>query len=186
MSQRSTLSCCRAINSQRFLEFTKEDLKKREEKHEQADKFFDRLMNDTEKRKTNRWVLLPQVKSVTCLCNNCSGHQDNCPYWVIFTDTCHCSQNTVVHSKWCCPYIENVFTLSLLTRRSDCTFMHTCCRHLAYLEPSQHYKIQRRQPDTWRDSWKPPMCFSKWHQEPELAICYWFAPSAMAQTCLLL
>ena len=62
--------CHRAINSQRFLEFTKEDLKKREEKHEQAmkalephrkllskqdaDKFFDRLMNDTEKRKTNR------------------------------------------------------------------------------------------------------------------------------------
>lgn len=60
----------RAINSQRFLEFTKEDLRKREEKHEQAikalqpqrkqlsrqdaDKFFDRLMNDTEKRKQNR------------------------------------------------------------------------------------------------------------------------------------
>ena len=60
----------RAINSQRFLEFTREDLRKREEKHQQAlkalephrkqltkqdaDKFFDRLMDDTEKRKKNR------------------------------------------------------------------------------------------------------------------------------------
>lgn len=61
---------CRAINSQRFLEFTREDMRKREEKHEQAmkalephhkmlskgdaDKFFDRLMDDTEKRKKSR------------------------------------------------------------------------------------------------------------------------------------
>ena len=60
----------RPINSQRFLEFTKQDLRKREEKHEQAikalqphhkqlskqaaDKFFDRLMDDTEKRNKNR------------------------------------------------------------------------------------------------------------------------------------
>jgi len=52
------------------LEFTREDLRKREEKHEQAmkalephrkqlskqdaDKFFDRLMDDNEKRKKNR------------------------------------------------------------------------------------------------------------------------------------
>lgn len=64
----------RAINSQRFLEFTREDLRKREEKHElamkalephrkqltrqDADKFFDRLMDDNDKRKKNRLVVL--------------------------------------------------------------------------------------------------------------------------------
>jgi len=56
------------------LEFTREDLRKREEKHEQAmkalephrkqlskqdaDKFFDRLMDDNEKRKKNRLDVL--------------------------------------------------------------------------------------------------------------------------------
>lgn len=67
----AALAWCRAINSQRFLEFTKEDLRKREEKHEQAikalqprrkqlkkedaDKFYDRLMDDIVKRNINRW-----------------------------------------------------------------------------------------------------------------------------------
>lgn len=70
-SEMSSCVCvCRAINSQRFIEFTREDLQKREEKHERAlkalepqrkllskedaDKFFDRLINDGEKRKQNR------------------------------------------------------------------------------------------------------------------------------------
>ncbi|KAL0033067.1 hypothetical protein WJX79_000895 [Trebouxia sp. C0005] len=68
----------RAINSQRFLEFTREDLRKREEKHEQAmkalephrkqlskqdaDKFFDRLMDDTEKRKKNRADMIKKAR----------------------------------------------------------------------------------------------------------------------------
>ena len=67
----AALAWCRAINSQRFLEFTKEDLRKREEKHEKAikalqprrkqlkkedaDKFYDRLMDDIVKRNINRW-----------------------------------------------------------------------------------------------------------------------------------
>lgn len=75
----------RAINSQRFLEFTREDLRKREEKHEQAmkalephrkqlskqdaDKFFDRLMDDTEKRKKNRLDMLMLSCSIKlCQC----------------------------------------------------------------------------------------------------------------------
>ncbi|KAL0054463.1 hypothetical protein WJX82_009210 [Trebouxia sp. C0006] len=68
----------RAINSQRFLEFTREDLRKREEKHEQAmkalephrkqlskqdaDKFFDRLMDDNEKRKKNRADMIKKAR----------------------------------------------------------------------------------------------------------------------------
>ena len=87
MSVDSDVRCLlhRAINSQRFLEFTREDLRKREEKHEQAmkalephrkqlskqdaDKFFDRLMDDTEKRKKNRSdMLILSCSTELCYC----------------------------------------------------------------------------------------------------------------------
>ena len=58
------------MNSQRFIDFTREDLQRREEKHERAlkalepqrkllskedaDKFFDRLINDAAKRNQSR------------------------------------------------------------------------------------------------------------------------------------
>ena len=73
----------RAINSQRFIEFTREDLQRREEKHakalkalepqrkllskEDADKFFDRLINDAEKRKQSRWVFTVSLKLACCV-----------------------------------------------------------------------------------------------------------------------
>ena len=61
---------CRLINTQRFIEFTRDDLQRRQKKYEDAlaalepkrkqlspedaDKFFERLMEDTMRRKRNQ------------------------------------------------------------------------------------------------------------------------------------
>ena len=41
-------------------------------------------------------------------------------YRVIYTQKGYCSQNAVTSNQECCPYVENVITSSVLTKRSYC------------------------------------------------------------------